>query len=129
MRVCWNAQSAFYETGLDHDAENPLFIPATVTTIGKVSERASLLHCAASRAACAPVCLCRAAGLSLSLTCMLSGRQRSAKRSQCAELSEASWIEHIYILCMRVSVLMVHARHVHARRVHARINTHAPAPI
>ena len=66
MRVCWNAQSAFYETGLDHDAENPLFIPATVTTIGKVSERASLLHCAASRAACAPVCLCRAAGLSLS---------------------------------------------------------------
>ena len=38
--MCWNAQQAFRETGLNHDGANPLTIPATVTSIGDVSERA-----------------------------------------------------------------------------------------
>ena len=38
--MCWNAQHAFRNTGLDHDGANPLTIPATVTSIEYVSERA-----------------------------------------------------------------------------------------
>ena len=40
VRVCWNTQQAFRLTGLDHDGGNPLTIPAAVTSIGDVSERA-----------------------------------------------------------------------------------------
>ena len=40
VRLCWNAQGAFARSGLDHDAEHPLVIPATVTAIPDVSERA-----------------------------------------------------------------------------------------
>ena len=95
--MCWNAQFAFAHSGLDHDAANPLTIPATVTVIEPVSSLArSLLHCATTRAACIPVCLCRAAGLSLSLNCSagVSERARSstaplrtkrASLSACAE--------------------------------------------
>ena len=75
-----------------------------------------------------PVCLCRAAGLSLSFTCMLAGRQRSARRSLCAELLEAWLIERIYILCMRVSVRIVHVRRVHAHITRTRTSTHMSRP-
>ena len=69
--MCWNAQHAFRETGLDHDGGNPLTIPATVTSIGIVSERArSSTAPLRVRRACIPVCLCQAAAPSpLKLIC------------------------------------------------------------
>ena len=75
VRLCWNAQAAFQKSGLNHDAEHPLVIPAAVTSIGGVSERASLLHCAASRLACTlSACAERPASPSPSHVCSLVDR-------------------------------------------------------
>ena len=38
-----------YRSGNSLPSDGVLVVPATVTSIGRVSERASLLHCAASR--------------------------------------------------------------------------------
>ena len=88
--MCWNAQEAFRNTGLDHDAANPLTIPATVTIIHSVSSLARSLAPTLRHYACGVhPCLLVPSGRPLPLPQLLGRGKRVCSLFHCATTHEA----------------------------------------